>query len=104
MDELLGRQSAFNEAKALFRMIGAEHTVEELRELIAVPPKIEAVLLAYAETFPEEAYFVERVLKFRVAVLEEFDHLVRDGLQVNSPEEEGTELDAIEETYAVAHA
>ena len=40
-DELLGRQSAFQEAKALYRMLGDENAVEELHELIAVPPKIE---------------------------------------------------------------
>ena len=40
-DELLGRQSAFNEA-ALCRMVGDENTIEELRELIAVPPKIDS--------------------------------------------------------------
>jgi hypothetical protein len=41
IDELLGRQSAFDEAKALYRMIGDENTIEELRDLIAVPTKIQ---------------------------------------------------------------
>lgn len=60
-DELLGRQSAVAEARALYRMIGnGRNTVESFRELIAVPAKIEAVLLAYARGFPEEAYFVDR--------------------------------------------
>ena len=46
MDELLGRQSAIAEARALYRMIGDEHTVEELRELISISPETEAVLRA----------------------------------------------------------
>jgi hypothetical protein len=33
----LGRQSALDEAKALYRMVGEENSVEELRELMAVP-------------------------------------------------------------------
>ena len=36
---LIGKQSAVAEARALYRMLGPEHTVEELRDLIAVPPK-----------------------------------------------------------------
>ena len=38
-EEPRGRQSAIEEAAALFRMIGPENTVESLRELIAMPPK-----------------------------------------------------------------
>jgi hypothetical protein len=39
-DELLGRQSAIVEARALCRMIGhGRNTVEALCELIGVPPK-----------------------------------------------------------------
>lgn len=37
IDELLSRQSAFEEAEALCGMIGHENTIEELPELIAVP-------------------------------------------------------------------
>jgi len=44
----LGRQSALAEAHGLYRMIQPECSVEELRELIAVPPHIERVLRAYA--------------------------------------------------------
>jgi hypothetical protein len=69
----LGRQSAREEARALYRMLGEENTVEELRELIAVPPRFGWALLAYARVRPEEAHFVDRVLKFREAVAEEFE-------------------------------
>jgi hypothetical protein len=43
----LGRQSARDEARALCRMFGQDgNTVQELRELIAVPPRIELELRA----------------------------------------------------------
>jgi hypothetical protein len=105
-DELLGRQSAIAEARALYRMLGhGRNTVESLRELIAVPPKIERVLLAFAWAYPEEAYGIDRTLKFRQAVLEEFERLVREGVRVaDLPEVEESEFDSPEETYAVAHA
>lgn len=104
MDELLGGQSAFDEAKALYRMIGDEHAVEELRELIAVPPRIESALRAYAQAYPEESYFVNRTLKFRVAVLEEFERMVLAGLQVDLPEVEETESEPFIEAVAFAQA
>jgi hypothetical protein len=44
-----GRQSAIAEAHGLYRMIQPECSVEELRELIAVPLHIERVLRAYAK-------------------------------------------------------
>lgn len=103
-DTCLGRQSAIAEARALYRMVGEEHTVEELRELIAVPPKIQAVLLAYAREFPEEAYFVGRTLKFRASVLQEFERLVRDGLPVDLPEAEEIESEPFVEIAAFAQA
>lgn len=48
--ELLGRLNVRNEARLLYQMIGDENTVEELRELIAVPPKIEGILQAYVKS------------------------------------------------------
>jgi hypothetical protein len=102
-DELLGRQSAIAEAHALYGMIGDEHTVEKLRELIAVTPLAEQVLRAYVQAYPGEAYFVDRALKFRASVLEEFERLVRKGVPVaNLPEVEETELDASEEALVGA--
>jgi hypothetical protein len=105
-DELLGRQSALDEAEALYRMLGHNrNTVEALRELIAVPPLIERVLRAYAEIFPEDAHWIESTLKFRQATLEAFESLVREGVPVaDLPEVEERELDAVKETYAVAYA
>jgi hypothetical protein len=46
--------------------------------LIAVPPEIEAVLCLYAKHHPEDARGIERVLRFRKHVREEFDRLVRE--------------------------
>lgn len=105
-DSRLGRQSAIAEARALFRMLGHdENTVEEFRELIAVPPRIERVLRAFAQAHPEEFYFVDRSLKFRVAVAREFERLVRDGTSITDlPEVEELELDASTEAVAFAQA
>jgi hypothetical protein len=75
---LLGRQSARAEALGLYRMLGHDgNTVDAIRELIRVPPKIERVLRAFAHAHPEEAHAIERNLKFRFSVAREFDRLVR---------------------------
>lgn len=79
-DELLGRQSAFDEAKLLYRMIGEETSAKEIRELIAVPPRAEAVLRAFVRVNPEDGEWIEATLKFRSDVLDEFDRLVREGV------------------------
>jgi hypothetical protein len=86
-------------------MFGDGNTVEEHRELITVPPKTERVLRAFARAHPEEAYSIERSLKFRQAVAQEFERLVREGVPVaDVPQEEESELDPdpTEKTYAVA--
>lgn len=62
------------------------------------------MLRAYARVFPEESYFVDRALKFRVAVLEEFDCLVRDGLPIDSPEAKETESEPFIEAVAFTQA
>lgn len=94
MDEPLGRQSGFNEAKALFRMVGDEHTVEELRKLIAVPAWIERVLLDYAGEFPEDACWIGNALRFREATLCEFERLLAEGVPVAEvPEDEEAGLE-----------
>jgi len=105
-DELLGCQSASAEARALYRMIGhGRNTVESLRDLVAVQPKIERVLRAFAQAHPEEANGIEKSLKFRQAVGREFERLVRDGVPATDlPEVEAMESGAAEETYAVARA
>lgn len=77
-------------------MIGPENTVEELRGLIAVPLKIERVLKAFAEANPHEAHWIESSLKFRLAVLSEFERLVREGLPaVDLPEGEEPESEPL---------
>lgn len=60
-DELLGRQSAFDEARPLYRMIGEETTVEEIRELIAVPARVEAVLRAFVRVNPDDGEWLKRL-------------------------------------------
>jgi hypothetical protein len=72
----LGRQSPLAEAYGLYRMIQPECSVEELRELIAVPPRIERVLLSYAKAHVEDAHWIEACLKFRKTVAEEFERLL----------------------------
>ena len=40
-------------------MLGQDgNSVEELRELIAVPPRIEGALRAYVKAHPEEQHFI----------------------------------------------
>lgn len=64
------------EAISLFALVGRNgDTVESVRELIAVPPRMEAALLLYAERNPEDALGIERVLQFRRRVAEEFERL-----------------------------
>ena len=53
-DELLGRQSPFRGAETLYRMIGEDNTVEQLRELIGLPAWTERVLRAYPRAHPED--------------------------------------------------
>ena len=65
------------EARILFdMMIRKQETVESIRELIAVPLEIEEALTLYARRHPEDAFGIERVLKFRKRVAEEFDGLI----------------------------
>lgn len=64
------------EALSLFALVGRNgDTVESIRELIPVPPRIERRLLLYAEQNPEDAWDVEHVLEFRRRVVEEFERL-----------------------------
>ena len=44
----MSNDTAWAEASALYGMLGEENMLEELRELIAVPPKIEQALRAFA--------------------------------------------------------
>jgi hypothetical protein len=98
----LGRQSALAEAHALYRMIQPECSVEELRELIAVPPHIERVLRAYAKAHAEDAHWIESCLKFRQAVAEEFERLLCAGAAVTDFPEVDDALDPVEQGSAAA--
>jgi hypothetical protein len=72
-----GDHAPRDEARGLFVLIrGEAASIESVRELIAVPPEIEAVLCLYATRHPEDARGIERVLRFRKRVREEFDRLV----------------------------
>src|ERR1700694_3653076 len=67
----------WEEARGLFaRIESSGDTVESIRELIAVPPKIEETLRRYARRHPEDAKGIERVLEFRRSVREDFERLV----------------------------
>src|SRR6266851_178755 len=96
----LGCQSARAEARSLLPLLLAGSTVEAIRELIAVPARTETVLRAFARAHPENAAFIEKSLKFRILVAQEFGRLVREGISLAElPEVEEPESGA-EETYA----
>jgi hypothetical protein len=66
-------------SRDLYRMVNrGPRTVEETRDLIAVPPAAEDALRAYADRYPEEAWEIEGILQFRQRVAEEFEILVAD--------------------------
>lgn len=65
------------EARDLYRMVRyGDCTIASIRDLISVPPHVEAVLLAYVRSHPEDAGRIKRVLRFREQVRREFDQLV----------------------------
>jgi len=62
------------EARILFEMMQRTGgTVDSIRELIAIPPEIEEALTLYAYKHPEDAFGIERVIRFRRRVAEEFE-------------------------------
>jgi len=80
-----GDHAPRDEARGLFVLIrGEAAAIESVRDLIAVPPEIEAVLCLYAKHHPEDARGIERVLRFRKRVREEFDRLVRGATDVSA--------------------
>lgn len=65
------------EARALFEMIGRNgDSVESIRELIQVSPKIETWLLEQARHSPRGRRGIEKVLDFRRRVAAEFEQLI----------------------------
>ena len=66
------------EARCLVQLLGKNgHTIDKLRELIRVTPKEEAILRVSALHSPILAEYIERVLRYRVQVAQEFERLVR---------------------------
>lgn len=66
------------EARALFEMVGRNgDTVDSIRELIRVPPKVKAWLLEQARYSPRGRCGIEKVLRFRWRVLVEFERPLR---------------------------
>ena len=65
------------EARCLVQLLGKNgHAIDKLRELIRVTPKEEAILRVSALHSPILAENIERVLRFRVHVAEEFERLI----------------------------
>lgn len=77
---------AHSEARHLFALISRNgETVESIRELIAVPPDVENALRLYAREHSEDAAGVERALRFRGRVGEEFERLVSQRKVFHAP-------------------
>ena len=71
-------RNPLDEARDLHRMtVYGSCTVESMRDLISVPPEIEAALLAYAEHYPKDGDRIRCVLRFRRKVGVEFEKLLR---------------------------
>lgn len=80
LDGSAGPQS---EARGLFSLVSrGSASVEEVRELIGVSPRTESLLRAYTRVHPEDARGMERVLRFRERVRQEFERLVRESRTV----------------------
>ena len=70
-------RNPLDEARDLHRMaVYGSCTVESIRELISVPPEIEATLLAYADHYPKDGNRIRCVLQFRRKVGMEFERLL----------------------------
>ncbi len=70
------------EARALFEMVGRNgDTVDSIRELVRVSPKVEAWLLEQARYNPRGRRGILKVLNFRRRVLAEFEKLSAGGTQ-----------------------
>ena len=66
------------EARCLVQLLGKNGlTIDKLREVIRVTPKEEATLRASAFHSPILGEHLERVLRYRVLVAQEFERLVR---------------------------
>jgi hypothetical protein len=87
-------RNPLDEARDLHRMvIFGSSTIDAMRDLISVPPKIEGALLAYADRYPKDGQRIQCVLQFRRRVAEEFERLLYcdmsfvEGPQLNAEED-----------------
>src|ERR1700730_14794517 len=70
-------RNPLDEARDLHRMVRCGScSVEEIRELIAVPKPVEEALLAYVERYPKDGQSIYCVLLFREKVATEFERLI----------------------------
>jgi hypothetical protein len=70
-------RNPLDEARDLYRMVRyGSCTVGSIRDLISVPPEIEASLLAYADRYPKDGQRIHCVLQFRRKVSTEFERLL----------------------------
>ena len=73
-------RNPLDEARDLYKMVRCGScSVEEIRELIAVPKAVEEALLAYAERYPNDGRQIYCVLHFRERVASEFERLIHSG-------------------------
>ena len=59
----LGRLSAAAEARGLLPLLQGGNTVEQIRDVIAVPEQIEKRLRAFVKAYPGNAHWIESSLK-----------------------------------------
>jgi hypothetical protein len=70
-------RNPIDEARDLYKMVRCgSSSVEEIRELIAVPKPVEEALLAYADRYPKDGQPIYCVLLFRQKVAREFELLI----------------------------
>jgi len=71
-------RNPLDEARDLHRLtVYGSCTVESMRDLISVPPEIEAAVLAYADHYPKDGDRIRCVLRFRRRVGVEFEKLLQ---------------------------
>ena|SRR5579862_6624751 len=96
-------RNPLDEARDLHRMVVyGSCTVESIRDLISVPPEIEAALLAYAHRYPKDGERIHCVLQFRRKVGVEFERLLDCDMSfIESPEPEADVNEAENEVQAI---
>lgn len=73
------------EARGLLALVRTDAaSIEAVRELIGISPRIENALHRYMQAHPEDARGIEKVLRFRERVREEFERLVESHLTISA--------------------